>query len=151
MYLPHDMDYKDAIRTILTHQLTHMQTACLLTSTEGTHALQVEEISTYPAQPELNDELLTSTTRLAPTHLDTCPYCFTVALPTYILSTYGLLLLASRQARWTTSMRDTLIPTSIANNIRQTLLQQLPIVIRSNTKHPEPSRDTCSITSLAFI
>ena len=71
-------------------------------------------------------------------------------MPTYSPATYGLLMLASRQTRWTTSMPYALIPTSIANNIRQTLLQQIPIVIRSNTKDPRPSRDTCTITSLTF-
>jgi len=144
------MDYKDVIKTILTQQLTHMQIVGFPTSTEGLNALQVEEISTYPAQPELDDEPITSTTRLIPTHLDTYPYCFTVTLPTYNPSTYGLLFLAIRQARWTTSILDTLILTFIANNIRQTLLQQLPTVIRSNTEDPKLSRDTCIITSLAF-
>jgi hypothetical protein len=96
MNLPHDTDYKDAIKTILAQQLTHMQTTCLPTSTKGLHALQVEEISTYLAQPELDDEPITSTTRLTPPRLDTCPYCFTVTLPTYNPSTYGLLLMANR-------------------------------------------------------
>jgi len=138
MYISHDMDYKYAIRIVLTQQLTHMQTTSLPTSTEGLHALQVEQISSYPAQPELDDEPITSTTQITPTHLDTCPF-FTVTLPTYSPAVYGLLLLASRQTRWTTSIPDALIPTSIANNIRQTLFQQIPTVIRSNTKDTKPS------------
>jgi hypothetical protein len=103
MYLPHDMDYKQAIWTILTHQLTHMQTTGLPTSTDGMHALQVTENSTYPARPELDDEPVTSTTQVTPPQLDTCPYRFTVTMPTYSPATYGLLLIASRQTRWTTS------------------------------------------------
>jgi len=117
MYLPHDMYYKHAIWKVLTQQLTHMQTASLPTSTERLHALQGTEISTYPAQPELDDEPITSTTQITPTQLDTCPYCFTVTMPTYNPATYGLFMLAYMHARWTTSIPDTLIPTSIANNI----------------------------------
>jgi hypothetical protein len=54
-YLPHDVDYKTTIRTILTSQLTHMQTAGLPTSLEGLDAIQVQENSTCPVHPEYND------------------------------------------------------------------------------------------------
>ena len=62
MYLPHDSDHKAIIRTILTNQLAHMQSAGLPTSPEGLDALQVQENSTYPVQPEYDDEPITSTT-----------------------------------------------------------------------------------------
>ncbi len=52
MYLPHDADHKAIIRTILTNQLAHVQSAGLPTSPEGLDALQVQENSTYPVQPE---------------------------------------------------------------------------------------------------
>jgi hypothetical protein len=60
MYLPHDADHNTSIPTILTTQLTHMQSAGLPTSPEGLDALQVQENSTYPAQPEYDDEPITN-------------------------------------------------------------------------------------------
>jgi hypothetical protein len=39
LYLLRDVDLKTTLRTILKYQLTHMQTACLPTSTEGLDAL----------------------------------------------------------------------------------------------------------------
>jgi len=71
-------------------------------------------------------------------------------MPTYIPAIYGLLLIANKHTKWTTSIPDNLIPTSIANNIRQILLQQISTIIRSNTKDPKFSKDTCSGTSLFF-
>ena len=130
---------------------THTHADCMpTTSTEGLRALQVTENSTYPARSELDDESITSTTQVTPSQLGTYPNCFTVTMPTYSVATYGLLLLASRQTRWTTNIPDTLIPTSIANNIRQTLLYHIPITIRSNTKVRKPSGDICSIISPTF-
>jgi hypothetical protein len=39
IYIPHDIDYKTTINTILTNQLAHMQSAGLPTSPEGMDAL----------------------------------------------------------------------------------------------------------------
>jgi hypothetical protein len=64
MYLPHDVDYKFTIRTVLTHQLTRMQDAGLPTSLDGLNTLKVTESSYYPARPELDDEAITSTTQV---------------------------------------------------------------------------------------
>jgi hypothetical protein len=66
MYLPHDADHKTTIRTILTNQLTHMQSSGLLTSPEGLDAIQVQENSTYPVHPEYDDEPITNTTQGIP-------------------------------------------------------------------------------------
>jgi hypothetical protein len=99
MYLPHDVDHKTLILTILTNQLTQMQSAGLPMSPEGLDALQVQENSTYPVSPELDDEPITNTTEVSPSQLHTCPYSFTLTLPTFNTSTYGLLLLANRQTR----------------------------------------------------
>jgi hypothetical protein len=66
LYLPHDVDFKTTLRAILNHQLTHMQTADLPTSMEGLDALKVQENSTYPVQPEIDDEPITSTTQVLP-------------------------------------------------------------------------------------
>jgi hypothetical protein len=71
-------------------------------------------------------------------------------MPSISPATYGLLLIANTQTRWTTSIPNTLIPTYIAQNIRQSMLQQRPTIIRSNTEDPKISRDTCSVTSLDF-
>jgi len=99
MYLPHDDRHKTTILTILTNQLAHMQSLGLSTSPEGLDALQVQENSTYPVHPELDDEPITNTTEVIPSQLRTCPYSFTVTLPTFSTVAYGLLLLASKQAR----------------------------------------------------
>jgi len=127
-----------------------MQSAGLPTSLEGLDALQVLENSTYPVTPEFDDEPITNTTEVIPTHLRTCPYSFILNLPTFSSAAYGLLLLASRQVRWTSSMPNTLIPQTIAQPIRNALLRQMPIIIRGNTEAPKLSRDICCLTSLAF-
>jgi hypothetical protein len=150
IYLSHDIDYKTTINTILANQLAHMQAAGLPTSPEGLDALQVLENSTYPGTPELYDEPITITTKVIPTHLRTCPYSFTMTLSTFSSAAYDLLLLASRQARWSASIPYTLIPHTIAQPIRKALLQQTPTTIRGNTEAPKLSRDICSITNLAF-
>jgi hypothetical protein len=129
MYLPHDADHKTIIKTILASQLVHMQGDGLPTSPEGLDALQVKENSTYPVQPEYDDKPLTGTTQVLPPQLHTCPYTFTITLPTFCTAAYGLLLLASRQKRWSTSIPETLISTFITQNIRQAILQQTPNTI----------------------
>jgi hypothetical protein len=151
MYLPHDLDHEIAIHMILNNQLSNMKSAGLSTSPEGLDALHVQEISTYPVRPELDDEPITNTTEVIPSQLRTCPYSFTVTLPTFSSAAYGLLLLASRHARWSTNVPTSLIPQHIPQPTRQALLHQMPTTIRSNTEAPRISRDTCSITSPAFI
>ena len=49
--LPHDVDHKTTIHTILTNQLTQMQAAGLPISQDGLDALQVQENSTYLVTP----------------------------------------------------------------------------------------------------
>ena len=96
MYLPHDTDHDTAIRQILINQLENMQSAGLFTSLEGLDDLHVQENSTYPVRPELDDEPITITTEVIPSQLRTCPYSFTGTLLTFCSAAYGLLLLASR-------------------------------------------------------
>ena len=96
MYLPHGIDHEKAIHLILNNQLDIMQKNGLPTSPEGLEALQVQEHSTYPVRPELDDEPITITTEVIPSQLRTCPYSFTVTLPTFCSAAYGLLLLASK-------------------------------------------------------
>jgi hypothetical protein len=150
MYLPHEVDHNTNIYDILTNQLAHMQSAGLPTSTDGLDALQVQENSNYPVQPEYDDEPITNTTQVIPSQVNTCPYSFTPTLPTFNIAAYGLLLLASRQTRWSTSIPDSLIPTFITQTIRQAILQQTPTFIKTNTELPKLSRDFCNITSTAF-
>jgi hypothetical protein len=97
MYLPFDVDHKATILTILKNQLTQMESAGLPTSPEGLDALQVEENSTYPVCPEIDAEPITSTTEGIPSQLRTCPYSFTLTLPTFSTAAYGLLLLVIKQ------------------------------------------------------
>jgi len=127
-----------------------MQSAGFPTSPEGLDALQVQENSICPVQPEYDDEPITNTIQVIPSQLNTCPYSFTTTLPTFSTTTYGLLILASRYTRWTTIAPDSLIPTVVTQSIRQTILQQTPTIIRTNTNALKLSRDACSITSLAF-
>ena len=147
MYLPHDVNHETAMHLILTNQLANMQSVGLPTSPEGLDALQVQENSTYPVRPELDDEPITNTTEVIPTQLRTCTYSFTFTLPTFSSAAYDLLILASRQARWSTNIYAALIPQQIPQPTRQALLLT---TIRSNTKAPKLSRDTCSITSPSF-
>jgi hypothetical protein len=150
MYLPHDIDHETVIHLILANQLENMQSAGLPTSLEGLDALQVQENSTYPVRPELDNEPTISTTEVMPSQLRTCPYSFTVTLPTFCSAAYGLLLFANRHARWSTNIPASLIPQHIPQPTRQALLQQMPTTIKSNTKAPEFSRNTCNITITAF-
>jgi hypothetical protein len=82
MYLPHDVNHKTTILAILTNQLAQMQTVGLPTSPEGMDALQVHENSTCHVCPELDDEPITSTNEVIPSQLRTCPYSYTLTLPT---------------------------------------------------------------------
>jgi hypothetical protein len=125
MYLPHDVDHKITIQTMLKNHFSHVQAAGLPKSPEGLDALQVQENSTYSVHPELDDEPITSTTQVIPSQLSTCPYSFTSTLPTFSTVAYGLLLLSSIKIRLTTSLPNTRIPTIIAENIRQAMLQQV--------------------------
>ena len=150
LYLPHDIDHETTIFLILTNQLENMQSDGLPTSPEGLDALHVQENSTYPVRPELNDEPITITTEVMPSQLRTCPYSFTVTLPNFCSATYGLLLLANRQTRWSTNIPAALIPQHIPQPTRHALLQEIPTTITGNTKPPKFSRDLCSISSIAF-
>ena len=114
-----------------------MQDAGLPTSLEGLDALQVHEDSTYPVTPKLDDEPITSTTEVIPAHLLTSPYFFTVTLPTFSSAAYGLLLQASKQARWFASIPEILIPQTISQPFRKGLLQQTT----TTTEAPRLSRD----------
>jgi len=125
--LPHDINHKTTILTFINNHLTQMQSLGLPTSPGGLDALQVEENSTYPVCPELDDEPITNTTEVIPSQLRTCPYSFTLTQPTLSTTAYVLLLLAIRQTRWTTSISKALIPSTIAPPVRQAILQQMPI------------------------
>jgi len=92
----------------------------------------MEENSIYPVGPELDDEPITSKTKVTPSQQRTCPYSFTLTLPAFGIDAYGLLL-ASRQTRWTTSIQEALILPTIATPIRQAIIKQTPTTIRANT------------------
>ena len=96
LYLPHNINHETTITKLLETQLIQMQAEGLPTSSEGLEAPRVQENSDYPVSPELDDEPYTSTTEVIPTQLRTCPYSFTITLPTFSSAAYGLFLLASR-------------------------------------------------------
>jgi len=150
LFLPHEDPPGQALKLILTNQLTKMHQTGLPTSSLGLETAYVEAITTHPVPPELDDLPIVTTIAVIPTQLDLCPYAFNITLPTFSPMAYGLLLLASRQVKWTATIPDTLLPYNIPNNIRTLILQQVPTVIRAHTKPPPLSRDSCTITSPAF-
>jgi hypothetical protein len=58
----------------------------------------------------LDDEPIASGTYLTSTHLEGTPHAHVITLLTLSPATYGLTLLASRQLRWSTTLRQTSIP-----------------------------------------
>ena len=79
-----------------------MQMAGYPTSSSGIQAATVTTISEDPPSVELDDDPFNSTTLYAPPQLTTYPYKFIVTLPANSPASAGLLLLAIRQASWTT-------------------------------------------------
>ena len=107
-------------------------------------------ISEAPPTTELDDEQIDGPTLIIPRQLASYPYLFRLTLPANSPATTGLLLLASRQAPWTTLIPDSFIPDHLPENLRARLLQQTPTIIRTNNTQPKPARDPCSIYSPAF-
>ena len=127
-----------------------MRTAGYLASPVGMNATTVVAISEDPPNAEIDDEQITTNTLIIPRQLATYPYQFRLTLPANSPATTGLLLLASRQAPWTTVIPDPFIPDHLPEDLRARLLQQTPTIIRTNNTPPKPVRDPCSIYSPAF-
>ncbi len=150
MFLHNLDDPATVIKPLLTQQLTDMQNAGFPTSTQGLDSVQIIAYDTYPADPEIDDEPITGTTDVLPPSLATCSYAFKISLPTYSPSAYGLLLLSSRQAKWTANIPTHLIPQNLHTDTRSAILQQIPTVSRTATNPPKLSRDQCTITCTSF-
>jgi hypothetical protein len=95
-------------------QLNEMQKAGVLnpvddyTDTVAVHPLVDTHLTTY-----LDDErLIHAATMLSP-HLEGIPHAYIVTTPIFSSATYGLNLLASRQLRWITNIREEYIHTKL--------------------------------------
>ncbi len=106
IYLPNDYDYDHTtdVIDIITIQLDSMQTAGYPTSPSGIHAASDTSISDDPPTADLDDDPFDTTTLYTPPQLITYPYKFRLSLPANSPSTAGMLLLANRQAPWTTEI-----------------------------------------------
>ena len=127
-----------------------MRTAGYPASPAGMNATTIVAISEDPPNAELDDEQINTTTLIIPRQLATYPYKFRLTLPANSPATAGVLLLASRQAPWTTVIPDVYIPDHLPGDLRARLLKQTPTIIRTNNTPPKPARDPCSIYSPAF-
>jgi hypothetical protein len=93
-------------------------------------------ITDDPPANELSDDPVETITNIIPSQLTPYAYKYRITLPNNSPASYGLLLLASRHAAWTTPIPEDCIPIHLPNDIRQGLLQQTPTIIRTNTTPP---------------
>jgi hypothetical protein len=107
IYLPNDYDHTTDIIDILTIQLDSMRSAGYPTTPLGLREAQVTAISDDPPPSELDDDPFDTATLYTPPQLSHYPYKFCLTLPANSPASVGLLLLASRQAPWTTEIPDT--------------------------------------------
>ncbi len=139
IYLPNDDDYTTNVIDIITIQLDSVRSAGYPTSPSGIQATTVTIISDDPPSAELDDDPIDTTTLYTPPQLSIYPYKFRLTLPTNFPTAVGLLLLASRQASWTTDIPKEFIPTHFPEDLRTRLQQQHPTITRAyNTPPPNP-------------
>jgi hypothetical protein len=127
-----------------------MRSAGYPTNISGLHSAAITTYSDIPPTDELDDDPISTSTNVTPHQLAPYPYKFRLTLPTNSPATTGLLLLASRQAPCTTRIPNEFIPTHFPEDLRQSLFQQIPTIIRANNIPPKPARDACNIYSPAF-
>ena len=89
-------------------------------------------------------------TLITPPQLSQYPSKFRLALPANSPASVGLLLLASRQAPWTTIIPDELISPNIPDDLRTRLRRQIPTITRITNTPPKAARDMCTVYSPAF-
>jgi len=150
IYLPYDYDSHNDLYSILNDQLKLMEIAGYPTSPAGLEAIKITADTNTTPTPGFGDEEISSNTHILPAILSQCPGKFTLTLPTTSPASYGLLLLTSRHAKWSAPIPEANIPTQIPTDIRNILIKQIPIIIRSNTSTSKPSRDPCSLYNPAF-
>jgi hypothetical protein len=103
-----------------------------------------------PPSAELDDEPMNNTTLLLPANLTPYPYKIRLTIPTSSPASYGLVILASRQAKGTSPIPEDIIPSNFLDDVRRSLLKQIPKIVRTLISTPKPSRDQCTIYSPAF-
>jgi hypothetical protein len=54
-------------------------------------------------------------------------------------------LLANRQLRWTTNIPDEYIHAKLSENLRKSVLAQVPTITRKNVDKPNNAKDTYTI------
>jgi hypothetical protein len=136
IYLPNDYNTVNELLDLLTNQLASMQAAGYPTSPVGMVSVLTTTITNHPPTDELDDDPIETATTVIPTQLQPYAYKYRITLPNTSPSSCGLILLASRQAAWTTQIPETAIPTHLPNDLRHRLLQQTPTIIRANTSTP---------------
>ena len=150
IYLPNDYDHTTDLINVLTLQLDSMSQAGYPTSPLGMRDAQVTTILGDIPTSEPDDDPIDTMTLITPPQLSPYPSKFCLALPTNSPASVGLLLLASRQAPWTTIVPDALIPPNIPEDLRTRLSQQTPTITRTTNTPPKAARDMCTIYSPAF-
>jgi hypothetical protein len=150
IYLPNDYDHTTDIIDIFTLQLDSMRTAGYPTSPLGIRDAQVTAIFGDIPTSEPDDDPIDTATRIIPQQLSPYPPKFRMALPANSPASVGLLLLASRQAPWTTTIPDEYILPTFPEDLRNRLRHQTPSITRVTNTPPKAARDMCTIYSPAF-
>jgi len=119
-------------------------------STDLAGSMTVEPVLPPHQYVHKDDEPVLSDTDLLPKELQGVPAPYIVKLPTFSPSTYGLILLASRQTKWSASLSPDIIPADLPEDLRQALLLQIPTVTRTNADITQKAKDTCIIASNTF-
>ena len=96
------------------------------TCTMTIHSLVDTHHTTY-----LDDERLSQTKKMISPHLECIPHAYIVTTQTFFPATYGLTLLARKQLRWTTN-----IHAKLPENLRKSLIAQVPTITRKNVDKP---------------
>ncbi len=78
-----------------------------------------------------------------------CNQFHLISFPTFLPATNGLVLLASRQLRWSINLPQTSVPFHILDSLRQPL-KQTQTIARANVDRLLPAKDTCTIYNNEF-
>ena len=98
----------------------------------------------------LDDERISHTTAVISSHLESTPHAYIITTPTFSHATYGLTLLVGIQLRWITTLPTECIDDKLPEDLRKTLLAQVPTVTRKNVDKSIAANDTYTIHSEEF-
>ena len=88
-------------------QLNKMQKAVILNHADDyTRTIIVQPLVDTHHTTYLDDERLSKTTTMISHHLEGISHAYVITTPTFSPATYGLILLTSRQLRWTANIPD---------------------------------------------